>query len=426
MRVPPAGSFRGVFTLPGDKSVTHRAYLFGALARGTTVVSGASRGEDCLSTRRCVEALGARVEDGTGEDSGLVRIHGGALRAAPAPLDCGNSGTTMRLLMGLLAGLPGAHELTGDESLKRRPMERVARPLRQMGARITTTEGHAPVLVEGSALTGADITPEAASAQIKGALLLAGLSAQGLTRVREPLATRDHSERMLPLFGARLEVTPQSVSLTGPQTLQGATLRVPGDPSSAAPFVVAALIRPDSEVVIENVLLNPHRTGFIEVLRSMGADIVVEPGSEPAGGDVVGRIIARSSKLHGVTVPEESVPAVVDELPILAVAAAFADGVFVVRGASELRVKESDRIATLAEGLRALGASVIEYPDGFRVMGGPALTGAKVSSHGDHRIAMAMAVAALGASGDTDIEGAEAVAISLPRFFEELRRGSAA
>ena len=426
MKIQPARSLRGVFKMPGDKSITHRAFIFGALANGITTVFGASMGDDCVSTRRCLAALGVTFDDDAA--LGLIRVHGGqALRPSASALDCGNSGTTLRLLMGVLSASSFTSDLAGDDSLNRRPMERVARPLRMMGARIETTAGAPPVRVAGTRLRGASLTPEAASAQIKSAILLAALQAEGATVVHESIGTRDHTERMIKAFGGSIDQqqAPQgtSIRIEGPQTLRAAQIRIPGDPSSAAPFIVAALILPDSEVVIEGVLLNPHRVRYLEVLREMGADIRTEvtsmDGAEPSG-----RIVARSSSLRGVSIAPADVPAVVDELPILAVAGAFATGHFLVSGASELRVKESDRIASMVAGLRAMGARIDEREDGFSIEGGARLSGASVQSHGDHRIAMALAIAGLGARGETDIEGAEVVSISLPQFFTELDRGT--
>lgn len=423
MRIRPARSFRGTFSLPGDKSITHRAFLFGAMAKGRTTVGGASFGEDCTSTRRCLESLGVRFD--LSEDRRRFTVHGGEPLAAPrGPLDCGNSGTTLRLLMGLLAGSNFVATLSGDESLNRRPMERVAKPLREMGARIETSDGRPPVTVTGSLLHGAALTPEAASAQIKSALLLAALGTPGRTTIHEPEPTRDHTERMIRSFGGALRTEGRTIEIDGPQTLIARHVEIPGDPSSAAPFVVAGLIRPDSEVVIEGVLLNPHRVRYIEVLREMGGRIDVEitstTDSEPSG-----RIIVRSSELTGIEIDPADVPAIVDELPILAIAGAFAKGPTVVRGAGELRVKESDRIKAMVAGLRAMGGRIAETQDGFSIDGGAPLYGASVSSEGDHRIAMALSIAALGARGDTDVAGARAVAISLPAFYDELDRGAA-
>ena len=422
MKIRPARSFRGTFRMPGDKSITHRAFIFGAMAEGVTRIEGASSGEDCASTRRCLTSLGLHFQD---EPSGLViQVQGGApLRRAATTLDCGNSGTTLRLLMGVLAGTAFASELAGDESLNRRPMERVASPLRLMGARIETTNGRPPVRVLGTKLRGAALTPVAASAQIKSAILLAALQAEGRTTVHEPVATRDHTERMIGLFGGQVHRGGSEISIDGPQRLKGTRVLIPGDPSSAAPFVVAALLLPDSEVTIEGVLLNPHRVRYLDILRDMGASIETTITSG-ADAEPSGRIVARSSELTGVSIAPHDVPAVVDELPILAVAGALARGRFEVTGASELRVKESDRIACMVEGLSAMGAFIEELEDGFRVQGGAPLSGASVQSHGDHRIAMSLSVAALCAQGDTDVAGAEVVSISLPAFYNELERGA--
>lgn len=421
MRILPARSFRATLRMPGDKSITHRAFIFGALARGVTTIEGASSGGDCTSTRSCLTALGVHFERDAETQQYSVR-GGDELRPPQAPLDCGNSGTTLRLLMGVLAGSSFTSELAGDESLNRRPMERVARPLRAMGARIETTGGLPPVRVRGSELHGAGLTPEAASAQIKSAILLAALRAHGRTTIHEAEATRDHTERMIRAFGGVLTQDGPRIRIEGPQTLSGRHVRIPGDPSSAAPFVVAALLLPDSEVVIEDVLLNPHRVRYLEVLRAMGARIesVITSRNDP---EPSGRIIAKSSELRGIDIDPADVPAVVDELPILAVAGAFARGRLEVRGAGELRVKESDRIKAMVAGLGAMGASIVELADGFAIDGGPPLSGAPVLSQGDHRIAMALAVAALGARGETEIAGAAAVSISLPSFFEDLDRG---
>ncbi len=422
MKIRPARSFRGTFQMPGDKSITHRAFLFGALAEGLTTIEGASLGGDCTSTRTCLTSLGVRFEIDPGGN--LIRVHGREAFTPPAAgLDCGNSGTTLRLLMGVLAASPVAAELAGDDSLNRRPMERVARPLRLMGARIETTNGASPVRVVGSRLHGASVTPEAASAQIKSAILLAALRAEGTTTVHEPVLTRDHTERMIQSFGGVIRRSGTRIEIDGPQSLSAAHVLIPGDPSSAAPFIVAALVLPDSEVTIEGVLLNPHRVRYLDVLREMGANIETTITSTSAF-EPSGRVVARSSRLHGLSVSPETVPAVVDELPILAVAGAFARGRFDVRGAGELRVKESDRIASMVEGLRALGVRIEEVEDGFSMHGDRPLRGASVRSHGDHRIAMALSIAALGARGDTEVEGAEVVSISLPAFFSELQRGA--
>jgi 3-phosphoshikimate 1-carboxyvinyltransferase len=333
-------------------------------------------------------------------------------------LDAENSGSTIRMLAGALAGRPFRTVLTGDESLRRRPVERVAAPLRAMGATVLTTEERPPLTIEGGGLHGISYELPVASAQVKTAVLLAGLQAEGETTVGEPSPSRDHTERMLPLFGVDVRRDGLRATVRGGSRLAGTDLRVPGDASSAAFLVVAALVLPDSELRLDGVLLSPTRTGFIDVLRAMGGKVELQlEASEP---EPVGSIVASTSRLHGTTVDPALVPSLIDEVPALAVAAAFAEGRFEVTGARELRIKESDRIAALGEGLAALGVDVSELPDGLVVEGGRPLVGARVRSHGDHRIAMAMAVAALGASGPSKIEGAACVAVSFPDFFALL------
>jgi 3-phosphoshikimate 1-carboxyvinyltransferase len=418
----PAARVRGRFTLPGDKSISHRLAIFGALAHGDTRLTNFASSADCASTLRCLEALGVRV----GRDGGSVELRGRGPEGLTAPageLDCGNSGSTLRMLAGVLAGRPFASVLTGDESLRRRPVERVAVPLRAMGARLSSTSDRPPLTIEGGVLRPITWELKVASAQVKTAILLAGLQAEGETSVREPASSRDHTERLLPLFGADVLREGLTVSIRGGAALRSVQMAVPGDVSSAAFLVVAALTRPQSEVRLDGVLLNRGRAAFLDVLTAMGAELEVEVTStEP---EPVGTIVARSSRLHGIEVPAEIVASLIDEVPILAVAGACADGRFSISGAAELRVKESDRIAALVEGLRAMGASVEERPDGLAVDGGRQLRGAAVRSHGDHRIAMAMAVAALGASGDTEIEDAECASVSFPEFYEILARAVA-
>lgn len=407
--------------MPGDKSISHRLALFGAVAFGDTKVHNFSEAADCQSTLGCLEALGVAVV----REPGLLTLRGQgfeALREPARPLDAGNSGSTLRMLSGILAGRPFKATITGDESLRRRPVERVAAPLRAMGAKLNATDGRPPLTIEGGALHGIDWQLEVASAQAKTAVLLAGLQARGRTSVSEPQQSRDHTERLLPAFGVTLAREGNRIAVEGGARLQGAELTVPGDASSAAFLVVAALLVPDSEVRIEGVSLNPGRTAFIEVLREMGAAIethATETGPEPSG-----TIVARSSSLRGTQLGPERVPALIDEIPALAVAGALARGSFSVRGARELRVKESDRIATLAEGLRRMGASLEEHDDGLTLHGGSQLRGARVRSHGDHRIAMALAVAGLVATGETEIEGADCVAVSFPGFFEAVARAT--
>jgi len=423
MRIQPVAHFRGRFRPGGDKSISHRLALFGAMAEGETRMSGFSNGADPASTLACLGALGVEIE----RDGDRVRVAGrgyGALEAPAGDLDAGNSGSTLRMLAGVLAGRPFTSTLTGDESLRRRPVERIAAPLRAMGARLESHSGCPPLVIHGGALRALEWDSPVASAQVKSAILLAGLQADGVTRVREPGPSRDHTERWLPAFGVPVEVAPGEAWLSGPARLKAPahTLRIPGDVSSAAFLVVAALVLPDSEVTIEGVLLNPRRAGFLDVLRRMGAQLEVE--LEESAPEPVGTLRARSSKLGGAIIDPAELPGLIDEVPALAAAAACAEGELVVTGAAELRVKESDRISALAAGLGALGARVEEQPDGLRVGGAP-LRGARVEARHDHRIAMALAVAALTASGETEIDGAGTAAVSFPEFFELLRQGAA-
>ena len=419
LRLQRVPRFRGRFSLAGDKSVCHRLALLGAMAHGETRVGNFSSGADCASTLRCLSLLGVDIF----RDGSDVRIRGEgpeAWRAAPGPLPAGNSGSTLRMLAGALAGRPFATTLTGDASLCRRPMERVAKPLRAMGARVETTEGRPPLTIEGGGLKGVPWDLQVASAQVKTAVLLAGLQADGATIVNEPDPSRDHTERLLPAFGAALEVSGTAVSVRRTE-LRAFSMDAPGDVSSAAFLLVAALVRPDSYVRIDGVLLNPRRTAFLDVLRAMGADVTT--GITASTPEPTGWIEARSSRLHGVAIPASLVPALIDEVPALAAAATQAEGVFTVSGAAELRVKESDRIAALVAGLGRMGASIEERPDGLALEGGRPLRGALVDSQGDHRIAMALAGAALAAEGETRIEDAACVDISFPEFFALLERG---
>jgi len=421
--VSPAGSpLVARLSVPGDKSIAHRAVLFNAAASGRAVVRNLPDGADVASTIRAVESLGCRVvRTGGGE----VSVEGCDFRfSAPSgPIDCGNSGTTMRLMMGLLAGQPFRAVLDGDESLRRRPMERVAKPLRAMGASIDTNAGKAPVTVNGGGLRGAAHRLEVASAQVKSALLLAGLQASGGTEIHEPSPTRDHSERMLRAMGVALDLRPGVVRLTGPARLRAIDVDVCGDASSSAFFVVAGCLVAGSALTVERVSLNPGRTGFVTVLKRMGARIDVVPRGESAG-EPFGDISVRASNLSATAIARDEVPSCIDELPVLAVAAAAARGRTVIAGAEELRVKESDRIATVAAMLRELGVEVTETPDGMIIDGvgtGRRFRGARIiASAGDHRIAMAGGVAALMADGELTIDDAHAATISFPRFFDML------
>lgn len=421
MRIEPAPSFRGRFRLPGDKSISHRAALFGALAEGTTQIENYSSAADCTSTLECLRALGVESR----RDGSTVTVQGRGPEAWTPPardLDAGNSGTTLRLLAGALAGRPFRSVLTGDESLRRRPVERIAAPLRAMGATLHSTEGKPPLTIEGGRLRGITFAIPVASAQVKTAVLLAGLQAEGTTTVSEPAPSRDHTERMLPQFGVPVEREGLSAAVRGGSRLRGAEITVPSDISSAAFLVVAALVLPDSEVHLEGVLLSPTRSAFVEVLRAMGGQ--VETRLESTTPEPVGSIVARSSTLRGTSVNPALVASLIDEVPALAVAASLAEGTFTLTEAKELRVKESDRIAAIAEGLGRLGARVRELPDGLVIEGGAPLRGAAVRSHDDHRIAMAMAVAALAAEGSTEIEDAECATVSFPEFYDILGRGA--
>ena len=421
--IDPARHVRGRLQVPGDKSISHRYALLAALADGTSVIRNYAPGADCASTLRCLRALGVDVRLDAAETTSegpTITIRGRGLRALRAPsshLDAGNSGTTMRLLAGVLAAHPFDSVLTGDTSLRRRPMRRIVEPLQQMGARIETVDGRPPLTIRGTELHGVSYTPPVASAQVKSAVLLAGLHATGQTRITEAVPTRDHTERAFPSFGLQIQCDNGRVEVHGGQHPSPATLLVPGDLSSAAFWAVAGAALPGSEVEISRVGLNPTRTAFLDVLREAGADVAVTP-SESHGGEPFGTIHVRHATLRPVTIGADRVPGLIDELPALA--ALGAHGVRVeVSGAAELRAKESDRITVLAEGLRALGGTVDERPDGFCVHPG-ALSGGTVDAGGDHRMAMAFAVAALGGHGPTTITGHDVVEVSYPGFFAVL------
>jgi len=421
---PARGPLAGRLRVPGDKSIAHRAVLFNAAAAGRATVRGLPDGADVASSLAAVAALGCRIERRSATE---VVIEGRNFRfEAPSNVvDCGNSGTTMRLLMGLLAGQVFDVSLDGDASLRRRPMERVAKPLRAMGAIITTNEGKAPVTVRRGTLKAAVHDMTVASAQVKTALLLAALQARGTSEIREPIATRDHSERMLGAMDAPITVENRSIRIDGPAELRAVDVDVCGDASSSAFFAVAGSIVGGSHLVIEHVCLNPTRLGFIAVLRRMGALIEVAPRGESAG-EPFGDLVVRAAPLVGTAITPDEIPSCIDELPVLAVAAAAATGRTTIEGAEELRVKESDRIATVGAMLRAWGVNVIESPGGMTIDGlgsaqGRHLKGGvTVRSHGDHRIAMAAAVGALVADGPVGIEDAAAAVVSFPRFFETL------
>ncbi len=414
---PARGALRGTLRVPGDKSISHRAMMLGSLAEGCTEVSGFLEGEDTLATAAAFRAMGVRIE-AVGEGRRIVHgvgLHG--LRAPSAALDLGNSGTGMRLLAGILAGQSFGSELIGDASLSRRPMKRVIEPLARMGALIESRDGGlAPLRFTPASggLEGIAWDSPVASAQVKSCLLLAGLFARGTTRVTEPHRTRDHTERMLRAFGVEVLVDGNSASVCGGQRLRAAPIAVPADVSSAAFFMVAASIVPGSDLLLEQVGINPLRDGILRALRLMGADIRLE-NPRVLGDEPVADLRVRHAPLRGIEVPEALVPDMIDEFPVLFAAAAVAQGTTVVRGAAELRVKESDRIAAMAAALRALGADIVETPDGAIIRGGR-LSGGRIDSHGDHRIAMASAVAALVAGGAVEIADCANVATSFPGF----------
>ncbi|MBW4489305.1 MAG: 3-phosphoshikimate 1-carboxyvinyltransferase [Trichocoleus desertorum ATA4-8-CV12] len=419
-------SLQGRVQIPGDKSISHRALMLGALAEGETQIQGLLLGEDPCSTASCFQAMGAEISELNTE---LVRVQGiglGNLREPVDVLNAGNSGTTLRLMLGILASHPDRFfTVTGDSSLRSRPMSRVVKPLQQMGAQIWGRQGGAlaPLAVQGQALQPTHYQSPIASAQVKSCILLAGLMTEGQTTVTEPALSRDHSERMLRAFGAELTVDPEtkSVTVTGPARLQGQTVIVPGDISSAAFWLVAGAIVPGSELWVENVGVNPTRTGILEALEMMGADITLE-NQRIVAGEPVADLHVRHSVLKACEIKGDIIPRLIDEIPILAVAAAFAQGTTIIRDAEELRVKESDRIAVMATQLNQMGAQVTELPDGLEITGGVPLKGAAVDSHTDHRIAMSLAIAALNATGTTTVHRAEAAAISYPNFTTTLQQ----
>jgi 3-phosphoshikimate 1-carboxyvinyltransferase len=419
-RIAPARRVRGRLRVPGDKSISHRYALLAALADGASTLSGYSGGADCQSTLACLAQLGVAIDR---HPDGAVTVLGrgiGGLRSAAGPIDAGNSGTTMRLLAGILAGHPFRSELVGDASLSRRPMRRVMAPLAEMGARLEAADGRPPLVIHGAALHGITHEPEVPSAQIKSAVLLAGLHATGTTTVLEPIETRDHTERALAAFGVWVEEGRGRVSVGGGQRLRARNVSIPGDFSSAAYWLVAAAALPGSRVEIEDVGLNPTRTALLDVLRRFGARVRVDVTSEDAG-EPRGDVSVEADGTGAIAIGPREVPALIDELPAIAALAAHG-GEVSVTGAAELRVKESDRIATLVAGFRALGIDADERPDGFVVRGGMRDAGARriADAGGDHRMAMAFAIAALGSTRPALVDGADAVAISYPAFFETL------
>lgn len=424
---PPSDGLglHGTIRIPGDKSISHRALMLGAIAQGETTIEGLLVGEDPCSTAACFRAMGAEISDLNPE---FIRVQGiglGNLQEPQDVLDAGNSGTTIRLMLGLLASQPQRFfTVTGDASLRSRPMKRVIAPLQQMGAEVwCRSGGYAPLAIQGQRLKPIHYHSPVASAQVKSCILLAGLLTEGDTTVTEPILSRDHSERMLRAFGANLTVDPETTSVTihGPAQLTGQPVVVPGDISSAAFWIVAAAITPNSDLMIENVGINPTRTGVLDALLSMGASIDLLNQREVAG-EPVADLRVRTSPLQAVELGGKIIPRLVDEVPILAVAAAFATGKTIIRDAEELRVKESDRLAVMAQQLGQMGVAISERPDGLEIVGGTGLQGAEVDSFTDHRIAMSLAIAALNARGTTTIHRAEAAAVSYPSFTPTLER----
>jgi 3-phosphoshikimate 1-carboxyvinyltransferase len=418
--IRPARNIFGSLHLPGDKSISHRYAMLAAFAGGTSRFTNFSTGADCASTLTCMESLGAKVQK-TNED--VIEITGvsGEVTSSKSPLDCGNSGSTMRMIAGLLAPQQGRFTLVGDASLSRRPMERIRKPLEAMGARLTLTEGHSPLTIQGGPLKSIDYSTPVPSAQIKTCVLLAGLQTIGTTTVREAVRTRDHSELALRAFGAKLARTLDSVSITGPQVLHSIETAVPGDISSAAFFLCAAALFPGSSLVLDSLGLNPTRATLLDVLTALGAHISVLDLQEK-NSELVGtvQVSAPPQGLGSTEVSGALAAQLIDELPVLAAIAPYTSGGIRIRDAKELRVKESDRISLVVNNLRAMGAEVVEFEDGLDVPGGQTLHGATIDSGDDHRIAMAFSIAALRAEGETLIQGADSAAISFPEFFDLL------
>ena len=420
MKFSPVSSLRGSLTIPGDKSISHRSVMFGSLAQGTTEITHFLKGADCLSTISCFRSMGVEIQ----EKDGKILVHGRGLRGLKRPegvLDCGNSGTTTRLLAGILCGQDFDSVLTGDASIQKRPMKRVIEPLSRMGAHIVSVRGDgcAPLAITGSPLHGVSYSTPVASAQVKSAILLAGLYADGETRVIEPARSRDHTERMLSAFGADVRTEGTTAVIQPARELYGQKIQVPGDISSAAFFLAAGLITPDSEILLKHVGTNPTRDGVLRVLRQMGGRI--ETISQSGGdGEPAEDLLVRSSDLHGVEIGGEIIPTLIDELPVIAALACFAQGETVIRDAAELKVKESNRIDAMVRNLAAMGADVTETEDGMIIRGGRPLHGAVIDSRDDHRIAMTFAVTALAAQGETDIPGWDCVRISYPEFERDL------
>ncbi len=422
MVITKAAGLHGEVCVPGDKSVSHRSVMFGSIAKGTTKISHYLQGADCLSTISCFRKMGIEIEN----QGDTVLVHGRGLRGLKGPdgaLDCGNSGTTTRLISGILAAQNFDVVLTGDDSIQKRPMKRIMEPLTLMGARIRSLRdnGCAPLEIAGGLLRGIDYTSKVASAQVKSAILLAGLYAEGDTKVTEPFISRNHSEIMLKYFGADVRTEGTAVLLHPGNTLEGRPISVPGDISSAAYFICAGLMVPNSEIFLPSVGINPTRDGILKVCQAMGGKVTLL--HEDSGcGEPTADILVQSSSLHGTVIEGALIPTLIDELPMIAAMACFADGETVIRDAAELKVKESNRLEVMVRGLTAMGAHVTETEDGMIIHGGRPLHGAEIDSHLDHRIAMTFAVAGLCADGETRIKGAECVNISYPEFYGDLKK----
>ncbi len=413
---------KGELTIPGDKSISHRAVMLGAISQGTTSVTNFLRGADCLSTISCFRKMGIAIEENPTE----ILIHGKGLHGLSAPetvLDVGNSGTTMRLLSGILAGQDFSSSLTGDASIRKRPMKRVITPLSLMGASIESIPGNgcAPLAIQGMPLTGIHYQSPVSSAQVKSCVLLAGLYADSTTKVTEPFVSRNHSELMLRSFGAEIQTEGTTVSVQPDPLLTGQKVEVPGDISSAAYFIAAGLLIPGSEILIKNVGINPTRDGILRVCRAMGADIEILNEQEHCG-ELTADLLVRHSDLKGTVIEGGMIPTLIDELPVIAVMAAFAEGTTIIRDAQELKVKESNRLDIIVHHLKEMGADVTPAPDGMVIRGGKPLTGAVLDSHMDHRIAMSFAIAAMAGNGETEILNSDCVSISYPDFYADLRR----
>ncbi len=422
MKFSKCGPLRGEVTIPGDKSISHRSVMLGSIARGTTEIHNFLQGADCLSTISCFRKMGIEIEN----NGNTVLVHGRGLRGLSKPdtaLDCGNSGTTTRLISGILSAQNFMVTLTGDASIQKRPMKRILDPLSQMGAQIRSLQdnGCAPLTITGSLLHGIHYCSPVASAQVKSAILLAGLYADGETQVTEPYVSRNHTELMLSLFGADVHTRDTTAKIQPAKELYGQKIRIPGDISSAAFFLAAGLLVPGSEILIRNVGINPTRDGILRVCQKMGADLTLLNENHDTG-EPVADLLVKNSRLHGITIGGAIIPTLIDELPIIAAMACFAEGETIIRDAAELKVKESNRIDVMVRSLSAMGANVEETADGMIIRGSSPLHGAIIDSRLDHRIAMTFAIVSCLAEGETEILGAECVNISYPEFYQDLER----